>query len=41
MATTIQPTSGETTKQLINYRVDAGVARSNSAIPRQTLIPTR
>ena len=26
MATTIQPTSGETTKQLINYRVDAGVA---------------
>src|SRR6476646_3973055 len=26
MATTVQPTSGETTKQLINYRVDAGVA---------------
>ena len=26
MATTVQPTSGETTKQLINYRVDVGVA---------------
>ena len=26
MATTVQPASGETTKQLINYRVDAGVA---------------
>jgi enoyl-CoA hydratase len=26
MATTVQPTSDETTKQLINYRVDAGVA---------------
>ncbi len=26
MATTVQPTSGETTRQLINYRVDAGVA---------------
>ncbi len=25
MATTVQPASGETTKQLINYRVDAGV----------------
>jgi len=26
MATTVQPASGEATKQLINYRVDAGVA---------------
>ncbi len=26
MATTVQPASGETTKQLINYSVDAGVA---------------
>src|SRR6202158_989980 len=26
MATTIQPATGETTKQLINYRTDAGVA---------------
>src|SRR6267378_4064947 len=26
MATTVQPASGETTKQLINHRVDAGVA---------------
>jgi len=26
MATTVQPASGETTKQLINYRADAGVA---------------
>jgi enoyl-CoA hydratase len=26
MATTVQPASGETTKQLINYRVDGGVA---------------
>src|SRR6185312_12164043 len=26
MATTVQPASGESTKQLINYRVDAGVA---------------
>src|SRR3981189_483864 len=26
MATTTQPATGETTKQLINYRVDAGVA---------------
>src|SRR5579872_3072990 len=26
MATTLQPTSGETTKQLIHYRVDGGVA---------------
>src|SRR2546427_9823010 len=26
MATTVQPASGETTKRLINYRVDAGVA---------------
>jgi enoyl-CoA hydratase len=26
MATTVQPTSGETTKQLINYGVDGGVA---------------
>lgn len=26
MATTVQPASGETTRQLINYRVDAGVA---------------
>src|SRR5450432_4215440 len=26
MATTVQPASGEDTKQLINYRVDAGVA---------------
>jgi len=26
MATTVQPTSGETIRQLINYRVDAGVA---------------
>ncbi len=26
MATTVQPTAGETTKQLVNYRVDAGVA---------------
>ncbi len=25
MATTVQPASGETTKQLINYRVDGGV----------------
>jgi enoyl-CoA hydratase len=26
MATTMQPASGEATKRLINYRVDAGVA---------------
>src|SRR6202171_6065399 len=26
MATTVQPASGEATKQLINYRVDGGVA---------------
>src|SRR6476469_10036004 len=26
MATTLQPTAGETTKQLVNYHVDAGVA---------------
>ena len=26
MATTTQPATGETTKQLINYRTDAGVA---------------
>src|SRR4030081_1593015 len=26
MATTLQPATGETTKQLINYRADAGVA---------------
>jgi len=26
MATTVQPASGETTKQLINYRIDTGVA---------------
>src|SRR5882672_12088942 len=26
MATTVQPTAGETTKQLVNYHVDAGVA---------------
>src|SRR5437667_10058809 len=26
MATTLQPAAGETTKQLINYRVDGGVA---------------
>src|SRR5438094_6535107 len=26
MATTVQPATGETTKQLINYRTDAGVA---------------
>src|SRR5579872_1433956 len=26
MATTLQPTSGETTKQLIHYRVDGGIA---------------
>ena len=26
MVTTVQPASGESTKQLINYRVDAGVA---------------
>src|SRR5689334_5346575 len=26
MATTVQPTSGETTKQLVQYRTDAGVA---------------
>jgi enoyl-CoA hydratase len=26
MATTIEPTTGETTQQLIRYRVDAGVA---------------
>src|SRR2546430_17330025 len=26
MATTVQPTTGETTKQLVNYHVDAGVA---------------
>ena len=26
MATTVQPASGEATKSLINYRVDAGVA---------------
>ena len=26
MATTTQPTAGETTKTLINYRVDGGVA---------------
>ncbi len=26
MATTMQPATGETTKQLINYRTDAGVA---------------
>jgi hypothetical protein len=26
MATTVQPASGESTKQLINYRVDTGVA---------------
>jgi enoyl-CoA hydratase len=26
MATTVQPASGESTKQLVNYRVDAGVA---------------
>ena len=26
MATTVQPTTGETTKQLVNYRTDGGVA---------------
>ena len=26
MATTMQPTTGETTKQLVNYRTDGGVA---------------
>jgi len=26
MATTVQPTAGEATKQLINYRTDEGVA---------------
>ena len=26
MATTMQPTAGETTKQLVNYRTDGGVA---------------
>ena len=26
MATTVQPASGETTKQLVNYRTDGGVA---------------
>ena len=26
MATTVQPTASETTKQLVNYHVDAGVA---------------
>src|SRR4030088_2123361 len=33
MATTVQPESGETTKQLINYRVDAGVAVIELADP--------
>ena len=26
MATTMQPATGETTKQLVNYRTDGGVA---------------
>ena len=26
MATTVQPATGETTKQLVNYRTDGGVA---------------
>ena len=26
MATTVQPSTGETTKQLVNYRTDSGVA---------------
>ena len=26
MATTVQPTTGETTRQLVNYRTDGGVA---------------
>ena len=34
MATTTQPATGETTKQLINYRTDAGVAVIEMADPR-------
>src|SRR5258708_16056735 len=34
MATTVQPASGEATKQLINYRVDAGVSVIELSDPR-------
>ena len=41
MATTLQPTSGETTKQLINYRADGGVAVIELATRRRIPIPMR
>ena len=38
MATTIQPATRETTKQLVNYRTDGGVAviRSNYPLSQQS-----
>ena len=39
MATTTQPATGETTKQLINYRTDAGVAVVLSAGALATMVP--
>ena len=37
MATTVQPVAGESTKQLINYRTDAGVAVIEMNDPGQHL----
>ena len=41
MATTTQPATGETTKQLINYRTNAGVAVIELTILRRTPTPTK
>ena len=39
MATTTEPITGETTRQLINYRTDAGVARHRTEDCRPASAP--
>ena len=41
MATTVQPATGETTKQLVNYRTDGGVAVIEMCDPPRILTPTK
>jgi len=41
MATTTQLATGETTKQVVNYRTDAGVAVIEMNDPPPTPTPTR